>query len=727
MVSTFLDYNLIARDMRASLKQVSEQVLVSREQAYYKENIGKVTTVDEFLDDYRLYSYAMKAHGLEEMTYAKAFMRKVLESDLSDEDSYANRLSDDRYRDFATAFNFTAGTAVAQTDSQLDEVIGLYNENVAAIGDDIDTETSYYDAVIDTVTTVEEFLGNERLKEYAMKAYGLDTRSTSYEYLRNILTSDVNDPGSFVNSLGSSTALNFALAFNFQTDGTLPAATLPQNTLQKGVTEENYVLTGSSRVTPAAALLNQSYYEANIGSITNVTDLLANSRMRAYVIAAFGLPSSTLTATVENVLTSDPNDPASYVNTQGGEFNAAYKRMRAEFNFQTDGTLAVGDSAQTAAQVTTTSQGYLVHYNDKDDAADAALIATYRTRMAVMDNVTDLTGNSTVLKMVLTAFDLENEGDSARKIRKVLTSDLNDPQSYVYQLGDSRYLELAKAYNFNPDGTLGTPMLAQSQADILSTSSAYVIEKSRFGTDQDREKATAEASYYSSAVEKLDTLDDLLANRRIVDFILTGAGIDDVKSVTTSYLRQMFESDLDDPESFINTEPDSRYRDIVASFNFDANGKVVRLADATIQSRRGINETMDLYLNQTLEQDRGAENPGLRLALYFNRQASTISTAYDILADPALLQVMQTTFSIPESMSSADIDLQFAYLNRVINVEDLHDPEKLRKLLVRFTALYDVNNNSDTSAALSILSASGSSTISSDTLLTLTQLRSGGF
>jgi hypothetical protein len=43
-----------------------------------------VKSVDDLLKNDRLYQYAMKAHGLEDMTYAKAFMKKVLESDLSD-------------------------------------------------------------------------------------------------------------------------------------------------------------------------------------------------------------------------------------------------------------------------------------------------------------------------------------------------------------------------------------------------------------------------------------------------------------------------------------------------------------------------------------------------------------------------------------------------------------------------------------------------------------------
>ncbi|MCA1440553.1 DUF1217 domain-containing protein [Ensifer sp. IC4062] len=725
MVSTYIDFNLITRDMRASLNRVSIQPLVAREAEYYKANIGKVTSVDEFLDDYRLYSYAMKAHGLEDMTYAVAFMRKVLESDLADDNSFANRLTDERYRNFAEAFSFGSSTAVAQTDAQTDALIGLYSETIANQSNVLNAETNYYNAVIDTVTDVDQFLGNERLRTYAMKAFEFDPKYTSYSHLRQILTSDVNDPNSYVNKLGSSSALNFAKAFNFQTDGSLPANTLPQSAAQKSAINENYILNASDRVTSAEALLNKSYYEANIGSITTVAALKADTRLLNYVVTAFGLPPSTLTTTVENILTSDLDDPNSYANTMGGEYNKAYKAMAAAFNFQTDGTLASGDDAQTAAQIATTSDGYMIHYNDKDDAADEALISRFKMLINTLTSVDNLLNDSSMMTLTLRAFGLEEEGDSLRKLRRVLTSDLNDPDSYANSLKDERYVKLAKAFNFEPDGSLGAPKLAQSEAEILNTSKAYVIEKSRFGTDEDKTKAQEEAKYYSAEMQKIETRDDLLANRRLVDFVLVAAGIDP-ETVETSYLREIFASDLDDPESIINTVDDTRYREIVASFNFDVEGKLARGAAGEIQTRRGIIATMDLYLNQTLEENAGEDNAGVRLALYFKRMVSDVNTAYDLLADSALMQVVRTAFSIPQEMASSDIDIQAEYIKRVMNIEDLHDPEKLEKLLQRFTALYDVENNTDVSPAATILSGNGGFGISADTLMQLTQLRMGG-
>ena len=768
MVSTYIDYNLLTRDMKTSLQRTAQQTLVARETEYYKANIGNVTSIDEFLGDYRLYSYAMKAHGLEDMTYAKAFMRKVLESDLSDDNSYANMLTDERYQNFARAFSFSQSTEVVQSDAQEDALIGLYTQSVTNRGDAVKEDSRYFNAVMDTVTNADQLWGNTKLKDYVLTAFGFDPRYVSYEHFKGVVTSDVNDPNSYVNTSDASYKQSLqdkidavksvstpedlanpnsspskliaqynaaianapdykplAAAFNFQNDGTLAPGDKAMSDSQKAATNEAYVFM-QPRLSPAAAQVNQAFYDSAIQNVTKVSDITGNSRLFAYIRIAYGLPASMLTTTMENILTSDLSDPNSYANTQGGkEYGAIYKELAGAFNFQTDGTLAAGVKAQTADQTKITDAYWMDRYDDADEATDAALIKSYQTLIGVVADVDDLLADKKIMTLALTAVGLEQEGDTARKLKKVLTSDLTDPNSYVYTLKDKRYVELAKAFNFNPDGTLGVPMLAQAETEILNTAKSYVIEKSRFGTDEDKKKATEESKYYSGEVEKLKTLDSLLSNRRLVDFALVASGLDP-ETVTTDYLRKMFESDFNDPSSFINTEPNTTiYKELVSSYNFDGDGNLVRPGPG-IQTKRGLLETEDLYLNQTLEQQEGEDNAGVRLALYFRRQATGVNTAYDLLADSALLQVIQTTFSIPEAMSSANVDVQYAYINRVLDIKDLQDPEKLDKLLLRFTALYDVENNVDVSGAQLILSGGGGGGISADALFTLSQLRLGG-
>ncbi|MGY2050569.1 DUF1217 domain-containing protein [Methylobacterium sp. JK268] len=113
MTSTFTSYQIIARNLPASLQRTAAEPEVARDTAYYQANIGKVKSIDDLFNDQQLYSYAMKAYGLEDMTYAKAFMRQVVEGGADDPSSFANRLADPRYVAFARAFDFTKGAASA--------------------------------------------------------------------------------------------------------------------------------------------------------------------------------------------------------------------------------------------------------------------------------------------------------------------------------------------------------------------------------------------------------------------------------------------------------------------------------------------------------------------------------------------------------------------------------------------------------------------------------------
>jgi hypothetical protein len=124
----------------------------------------------------------------------------------------------------------------------------------------------------------------------------------------------------------------------------------------------------------------------------------------------------------------------------------------------------------------------------------------------------------------------------------------------------------------------------------------------------------------------------------MVDILLVSKGLDPAK-VTSDYLRKVFSSDLGDAKSFANTESDARFAEIAASFNFDKQGNVARLAKIGPQKRDQLLETQNKYLQQSLETQQGDANPGVRLALYFQRKAGDITSAYDILADKALAEV----------------------------------------------------------------------------------------
>lgn len=72
-------------------------------------------------------------------------------------------------------------------------------------------------------------------------------------------------------------------------------------------------------------------------------------------------------------------------------------------------------------------------------------------------------------------------------------------------------------------------------------------------------------------------------------------------------------------------------------------------------------------------------------------------------------------------MSSMDIEKQAALIEKNLDLEELQDPDKLERFISRFTAMYDLANNTGSDPTLSLFS--GSSTISADTLLSIAQLK----
>lgn len=726
MVSTYVSYDVVTRDMKSSLKRVAQESDVSREAKYYNDNIGKVKTVDDFMNNDRLYQYAMKAHGLEDMTYAKAFMKKVLESDLSDENSYANKLSDDRYRNFAASFNFSAETADVQTDKQEEDVLGLYKQSLTTEADNAKTEVNYYDTAIDKVTTVDGLLNDSRLTTFMLKANGLDATYYSKDFLKKVLTSDVSDSTSYVNTLTTNKSAYVALvnSFSFNTDGSLKNSAA-QTATQKTEMEDKYLETVPTYETELGAERETAYYKSKLATITKASDITGDTRLFSYVKTALGLDSNMLKSTFENIVSSDLTDKTSYANTQGDESGVSYASIAAMFSFDKDGNATAG-SAQTASQLSQTTSKYMTNYSAAQDADVASLTTYYSTQMKSITKVDDLLSNEKVYNTIMKAYGIGTDEFNKTELKKVLTSDMSDKNSYANLTRDSRLISLASAFNFKSDGTADAPLMAQSQRTITSTAKDYIVQKTRFltGTEQTdaKTKATADSKYYQENIVKVQSLNDFLKDRKLVDFALTANGLDPTK-VDSDMLKQLFASDLTDPKSFANTQTDERYAEFVASFNFDKDGKLNKANAAGVQNRGEVLSTDNLYLHQTLETEQGDANQGVRLALYWQRMAPTITSAYDILGDTALLEVFRTAYSLPSEMSNMDITQQAKIVESKMDLKDLNDPTKMKKFISRFTAMYDIANDTSSSsanAALTILGGSSATTgISADLLTSL--------
>jgi hypothetical protein len=79
---------------------------VKTDEAYFRENIGKISTAEELVSDRRLLKVALGAYGLSDDIDNKFFIKKVLQDGTLNSAALANKLSDKQYLKLSAAFGF---------------------------------------------------------------------------------------------------------------------------------------------------------------------------------------------------------------------------------------------------------------------------------------------------------------------------------------------------------------------------------------------------------------------------------------------------------------------------------------------------------------------------------------------------------------------------------------------------------------------------------------------
>lgn len=227
-----------------------------------------------------------------------------------------------------------------------------------------------------------------------------------------------------------------------------------------------------------------------------------------------------------------------------------------------------------------------------------------------------------------------------------------------------------------------------------------------------------ETEYYRENISNVKSIDDFMADRRIYEYALKAHGLEEM-SYARAFIRKVLTEGIETDSSFANQLADKRYSALVETFNFFRNG------ESTTVFTKAQQGTIDKYMRQTLEEDAGDSNEGVRLALYFQRKAADITEPYQILADTALSTVVRTALSLPDEFALTDVDKQAALFSDRLDFADFQDPEKLETFLQRFTSLWEVANpRLDTSNVL--LNGSTGFGISGDLLLSINNLKLGG-
>ena len=128
-MSTLATYLQISNNLPKWQKLTASEPDVKQQTKYYQENIGKVKTPADLVNNFRLFSYVLNAYGLGDQVYAKSLFKKVLEQGTGSAKNLAYTLNDPRILALAKTFNFKAnGASTTSSTAVTTDVVNNYVE-----------------------------------------------------------------------------------------------------------------------------------------------------------------------------------------------------------------------------------------------------------------------------------------------------------------------------------------------------------------------------------------------------------------------------------------------------------------------------------------------------------------------------------------------------------------------------------------------------------------------
>jgi hypothetical protein len=197
-------------------------------------------------------------------------------------------------------------------------------------------------------------------------------------------------------------------------------------------------------------------------------------------------------------------------------------------------------------------------------------------------------------------------------------------------------------------------------------------------------KLAREADGFRERAAAVTTPEQLLKDRRTLQYVLESYGLESEIS-KTAVLRKLMTQDPDEKGSLANRLTDARWRQFARDFSeWDVQNP--------FRKTGAVNTIIERRNQAAYEKQLGQDAPGLREALYFQRNAADAVSVLTLMSDSALALVVRVGLGLPSQFAGLEFEQQRAVLEKRVDLETFSDPKRmdqfLRKFLVRYEQEY---------------------------------------
>jgi len=140
-----LSLNLIDRTRDRQMETLRNEAQHQRAAESFRERIGNISTPEEFVKDFEVYSFVMRAFDLEDQIFGKGMMRKILESNPDEDESLLNRLVNANFDEIHEALGFTTAAGPQTPDfsdtAWQDKIVDQYFDTVFRLENNVQNST----------------------------------------------------------------------------------------------------------------------------------------------------------------------------------------------------------------------------------------------------------------------------------------------------------------------------------------------------------------------------------------------------------------------------------------------------------------------------------------------------------------------------------------------------------------------------------------------------------
>lgn len=154
--------------------------------------------------------------------------------------------------------------------------------------------------------------------------------------------------------------------------------------------------------------------------------------------------------------------------------------------------------------------------------------------------------------------------------------------------------------------------------------------------------------YFKSHISKVKSVADLTKDPKLLNFVLTAFGLQ-ADAHEPALIAGVLNSDLSKGNSLANMLADPRFQQLAKEFNVHTFGM------ANFSSSQVIDDVVTRYLTNAYEVSLDDVNSALHSAAYFLRNIGNVTSAYNILADPVLRNVVLTVTGLPAQIANLPI------------------------------------------------------------------------